>query len=58
MCTVCSQWGTLTTDEDGYVLVQHAGRAYPCRPRPETPGEWLRIQFGALVAAIESGASR
>lgn len=51
-CPVCRQRGTVTTDDDGYVLVVHAGRVFPCRPRPETPAEWLRVQFGALLASV------
>lgn len=58
MCPACWQYGTIATDDDGYVLVDHPGRAYPCRPRPETTGEWLRVQFGALLASIGPEGSR
>jgi hypothetical protein len=56
-CPVCGQRGTVTTDDDGYVLVEHAGRTFPCRPRPATPGEWLRVQAAVLVASARSEAS-
>lgn len=50
-CPVCSQPGTVAVDDDGYVLVDHPGRAFPCRPRPATPGEWVRVQSAVLVAS-------
>ena len=50
-CPVCQQRGTVVTDNEGYVLVVHAGRAFPCRPRPNTVGEWVRVQAAALVAS-------
>lgn len=57
-CPACSQLGTVTTDDDGYVLVEHIGRAFPCRPRPETPGEWVRVQAAVLVASARAEVSR
>lgn len=56
-CPVCGQRGTIVTDVEGCVLVEHAGRAFPCRPRPETPGEWVRVQAAALVASVRAEAS-
>lgn len=58
MCSVCWQYGTIATDDDGYVLVEHAGRRWPCRPRPATPGEWVRVQAAALVASARVKAAR
>lgn len=57
VCPVCRQRGTVTTDDAGYVLVVHAGRVFPCRPRPNTPGDWVRVQAVALVARIRAEAS-
>lgn len=57
LCPVCGQRGTVTIDQDGYVLVQHAGRVFSCRPRPETPGDWIRVQAAALVASSRAEAT-
>lgn len=54
-CPVCSQRGTVTTDPDGYVLVRHEGRRWPCRPRPATVGEWAKVQAASMVAAAREG---
>jgi hypothetical protein len=57
-CLVCGQRGTVTTDDDGYVLVEHVGRTFPCRPRPQTLGEWVWVQAAALVASARAEAAR
>lgn len=57
VCPVCTQRGTIVTDAEGCVLVEHAGRRWPCRPRPETPGEWVRVQAAVLVASAREVSS-
>lgn len=54
ICPVCEQRGTIATDDEGNVLVEHAGRRWPCRPRPATPGEWVRVQAAVLVASTRA----
>lgn len=56
-CVVCGQRGTVVTDADGCVLVEHGGRMWPCRPRPTTAAEWLRVQASVLVAGARAEAS-
>lgn len=57
LCPVCEQRGTVATDDSGYLLFAHPGRAFPCRPRPETLGEWVRVQVAALAASVRAAAS-
>lgn len=55
LCPCCNQWGKMTAP-GGFILFEHSGRRFPCRPRREVLGTVKSTQT-EINASVMLGVS-